>query len=58
MLYYETIKVGVALGVTVSIINSFTTNFYVWFITYSFAFGVANNMIYNTGMQMCNAFFP
>ena len=50
--------VGVALGMTVSIATSYTTNFYLWFLTYSFLFGVANNMVYNTGMQMCNAFFP
>ena len=49
---------GVALGMTVSIATSYTTNFYLWFLTYSFLFGVANNMVYNTGMQMCNAFFP
>jgi MFS family permease len=50
--------VGVALGMVVSIATSYTTNFYIWFLTYSFLFGVANNMVYNTGMQMCNAFFP
>lgn len=49
---------GVLLGITVSLITSRLANFYVWFLTYSFLFGVANNLVYNTGMQMCNAFFP
>ena len=50
--------VGVALGMATSIATSYTTSFYYWFFTYSFLFGVANNLIYNTGMQMANAFFP
>merc|ERR1711935_568624 len=50
--------VGVALGIATSIATSYTTSFYYWFLSYSFLFGVANNLIYNTGMQMANAFFP
>ena len=50
--------VGVLIGAVVSIATSYTTSFYYWFVTYSFLFGVANNLIYNTGMQMANAFFP
>ena len=26
--------------------------------SYSFCFGIANNLIYNTGMQMANSLFP
>ena len=49
---------GCLLGAVVSIWTSYSSNFYVWFFSYSFCFGIANNLIYNTGMQMANALFP
>ena len=50
--------VGCLVGAVVSIWTSYSSNFYLWFFSYSFCFGIANNLIYNTGMQMANALFP
>lgn len=56
--YRKTGLVGVTTGILSLLATMMTNNFNWWFITYSFAFGVSNNLLYNTGMQMCNAFFP
>lgn len=50
--------IGVTTGIIALLLTMWVNNFYWWFITYSVSFGISNNLLYNTGMQMCNAFFP
>ena len=55
--YRKTGLIGVTTGIIALLATMMTNNFNWWFITYSIAFGVSNNLLYNTGMQMCEAFF-
>ena len=50
--------IGVTTGIIALLLTMWVNNFYWWFITYSVSFGISNNLLYNTGMQMCNSFFP
>jgi len=56
--FRKTGLIGVVFAILALLLTTWSTSFYYWIFTYSVCFGVANNLLYNTGMQMCNKLFP
>ncbi|CAG5104343.1 Oidioi.mRNA.OKI2018_I69.chr1.g1207.t1.cds [Oikopleura dioica] len=56
--FRKTGLIGVVFAIIALLLTTWSTSFYFWIFTYSISFGVANNLLYNTGMQMCNKLFP
>ena len=52
--FRKTGLIGVVFAILALLLTTWSTSFYFWIATYSVCFGVANNLLYNTGMQMCN----
>ena len=52
--FRKTGLIGVVFAILALLLTTWSTSFYIWIATYSVCFGVANNLLYNTGMQMCN----
>ena len=52
--FRKTGLIGVVFAIIALLLTTWSTSFYFWIFTYSISFGVANNLLYNTGMQMCN----
>ena len=52
--FRKTGLIGVVFAILALLLTTWSTSFYFWIVTYSVCFGVANNLLYNTGMQMCN----